>query len=437
MYVLCFIFCSGGHHLYMNVNSIRFRNGSLVVPEHIIVPVIPGDGVGTELWMATQPVVEAAIYASYGDNRSIKWTILDAGKDAFNRTGDWLPQETIDHIQAHLIALKGPLETPVGGGIRSINVQLRKVFDLYACVRPIRWFPGVPSPVKSPEMVDIVVFRENTEDTYCGVEWDIDHPDHPRLMNFLRDTLKVTDIRFPQSSSIGLKPISREGTERLFESAFQYAKQMERSSITIIHKGNIMKYTEGRFRDWGYDYLETHHSDHVFTWKHYIELSNQEGSERADDALCIAKEAGKIIVNDCIADAFFQQALLQPGSFSIVVATNLNGDYISDALAAQVGGIGISPGANINYHTGQAIFEATHGTAPSLAGKNRANPCAMILSVVMMLDYIGWYEPARLIESSIQYLIRRKIVTSDFQMPNATVLTTSEFSQRIIEIINR
>ncbi len=397
---------------------------------NIAIPVIPGDGVGNELWAASQRVIDAAIKNTHTPH--IKWIPLLAGQLAYEQTGEWLPNETLDTIKKHKIAIKGPLATPIGGGIRSLNVQLRKHFDLFCCIRPIRWFSGVPAPVKKPENINMVIFRENTEDTYCGIEWDYADPINKKLIKYLQNELNVQDIRFPNTSSIGLKPVSKEGSERLFESVFQYAKKTKRSPITIIHKGNIMKYTEGRFRDWGTNYLERHYPNEIFTWRDYQNIEKKHGKDHAKKAETDAIQNGKIIVNDCIADAFFQNALLYPERYNLVVATNLNGDYVSDALAAQVGGIGISPGANINDQTNIAIFEATHGTAPDIAGLNIANPCALLLSACMALRHIQYPKPADIIESAISDTIASKIVTADFKIADATTVGTAEFANHLI-----
>lgn len=399
------------------------------------IPVITGDGIGPEVWEATELLVKTALKTCYGNTKTLNWIPVLAGKTAFEKTGSWLPDETIAAIKEHTIAIKGPLETPVGKGIRSINVQLRKTFDLYACVRPITWFRGVPSPVKSPEDVDITVFRENTEDIYTGIEWPMESDENKALIRYLQTELNVNNIRFPNTSALSIKPISQEGSERIVESAFHYAKKHARKVITLVHKGNIMKYTEGSFRDWSYSFLEDKYADDVFTMQQYREIVAEQGASKADSALLAAQHAGRIVVNDCIADAFFQNVLLDPTQFSVVVTTNLNGDYISDALAAQVGGIGISPGANINYSTGYAIFEATHGTAPGIVGQNKANPSALLLSACLMLDYIKWHEAASCIRNALQLCFDQGHYTADFSVPGVTPVSTSEFCSAVKKTI--
>ncbi len=399
---------------------------------HKTIPYISGDGIGPEIWDATEAVVNEAVKHCYGNDRHITWKKILAGKEAYTQTNTWLPEETIDAIKDYGMAIKGPLETPVGGGIQSLNVQLRRRLDLYACVRPITWIPGVPSPVKNPEQVNMTIFRENTEDIYTGIEWPYDSPENKRLIKFLKEDLNVTAIRFPESSGISIKPISREGTERIIDAAYHYAITHKQKRLTLVHKGNIMKYTEGHFRDWGYDYLKKTYPQSVFIWKDYEDIKKESNLDTANQALDKAEKEGLLIVDDCIADAFFQNALLIPEKYSVIVTTNLNGDYISDALAAQVGGIGISPGANINYNTGHAIFEATHGTAPSLIGLKKANPSALLLSATMMLDYMGWTEASSAITQAIKQTIDHKIVTHDFDMRHATIVGTTEYANAII-----
>lgn len=407
--------------------------------EEQIIPYIPGDGIGQEIWQASQPVFDAALAKAYNGEKKIIWQEILAGEKAFNQTGEWLPEATLDAIHHAKIAIKGPLTTPVGGGIRSINVTLRQKLDLFACVRPVRYFEGVPSPVKEPEKTDMVIFRENTEDVYAGIEFAIDEPKTKKIIDFLQKELDVTNIRFPETSGIGIKPISKEGSQRLIRSAIEYAIKQGRKSVTLVHKGNIMKFTEGGFKNWGYDLAENSFNDTAFTMRQFDKIKSQDGLKTAQTALKEAQEAGKVIINDVIADNFLQQILLYPERYDVVATTNLNGDYISDALAAQVGGIGISPGANINYHTGYAIFEATHGTAPDIAGLGKANPSSLLLSGVMMLEHLGWQEAADLITTAIETAIVNKQVTSDFadQLADATRLTTQEFGTHLITLINK
>lgn len=407
--------------------------------EEKIIPYIPGDGVGQEIWQASQNVFDAAITKAYNGEKKIVWQEILAGEKSFNETGEWLPEATLDAIHAAKIAIKGPLTTPVGGGIRSINVTLRQKLDLFACVRPVRYFDGVPSPVKEPEKTDMVIFRENTEDVYAGIEFAIDDPKTKKIIDFLQNELDVTNIRFPETSGIGIKPISKEGSQRLVYAAIEYAIKQGRKSVTLVHKGNIMKFTEGGFKTWGYEVAENSFSAATFTMRQFDDIKATDGLETAQNALKAAKEAGKVIINDVIADNFLQQILLYPERYDVVATTNLNGDYISDALAAQVGGIGISPGANINYHTGYAIFEATHGTAPDIAGLGKANPSSLLLSGVMMFEYLGWQEAADLITSAIETALINKQVTSDFasQLNDATLLTTQEFGDHLITLLNK
>ena len=406
--------------------------------EEKIVPYIPGDGVGQEIWQASQPVFDAAIQKAYQGQKKILWQEILAGEKAFDQTGEWLPEATLEAIHEAKIAIKGPLTTPVGGGIRSINVTLRQKLDLFACVRPVRYFKGVPSPVKEPDKTDMVIFRENTEDVYAGIEFAIDDPKTKKIIDFLQQELDVTSIRFPETSGIGIKPISKEGSQRLVHSAIDYAVKQGRKSVTLVHKGNIMKFTEGGFKNWGYDLAESSFKETTFTMRQFDKIKTDKGADAAQTALKEAQDSGKVIINDVIADNFLQQILLYPERYDVVATTNLNGDYISDALAAQVGGIGISPGANINYHTGYAIFEATHGTAPDIAGLGKANPSSLLLSGVMMLEYFGWQEAANLITQAIEQALVRKQVTSDFahQLPDATLLSTQEFGEYLITLLN-
>lgn len=406
--------------------------------EEKVIPYIPGDGIGLEIWQASQPVIDAALAKAYNGDKKIIWEEVYAGEKAFNETGEWLPEETLTKIHEAKVAIKGPLTTPVGGGIRSINVTLRQKLDLYACVRPVRYFTGVPSPVKEPEKTDMVIFRENTEDVYAGIEFPIGSEETTKLIDFLTKELHVKNIRFPESSALGIKPISKEGSQRLVRSAIEYAIQQGRKSVTLVHKGNIMKFTEGGFKEWGYDVAENSFSDATFTIRQYDRIKSSDGIEVAEKAFKDAIQAGKIMIKDVIADNFLQQILLYPEKYDVVATTNLNGDYISDALAAQVGGIGISPGGNINFQTGHAIFEATHGTGPDIAGLGKANPCSLLLSAVMMLEYFGWQEAADLITQAIETALQQEKVTSDFaqQLASATLLTTQEFGEELIQIIN-
>tara|TARA_B100000408_G_C10310661_1_gene228686 strand:- start:3571 stop:4797 length:1227 start_codon:yes stop_codon:yes gene_type:complete len=399
--------------------SITAENGMLQVPAMPIIPFIEGDGIGPDIWKASVRVFDSAVEKAFGDTKKIEWLEVLAGEKAYNQTGEWLPQATLDSITEHRVAIKGPLTTPIGGGIRSLNVALRQKLDLYACVRPVRWFEGVPSPVKQPELVNMVIFRENTEDIYAGIEWMAGTADLDKVKSFLVDEMGVTNIRFPDTASLGIKPVSREGTERLVRAALDTALKQGRKTLTLVHKGNIMKFTEGAFRDWGYD------------------LARREyGAEDLDGGpwQVIRKDGKELIVKDVIADAFLQQILLRPAEYDIIATLNLNGDYISDALAAIVGGIGIAPGANINYTSGHAIFEATHGTAPKYAGKDQVNPSSVILSGAMMLEYMGWQEAAALIEKGIEGAIAQKRVTYDFHrlMDGATKLKCSEFGDEIV-----
>ncbi|MDX2133786.1 MAG: NADP-dependent isocitrate dehydrogenase [Saprospiraceae bacterium] len=411
------------------------RAGKLKVPNDPIIPFIEGDGTGPDIWAASVRVFDAAVEKAFGGTKKIVWREVLAGEKAFNKTGNWLPQETLDVINEYKVAIKGPLTTPVGGGIRSLNVALRQELDLYACLRPVRWFRGVPSPVKEPGLVDMVIFRENTEDIYAGIEYLSGTPEAEKMLRFLQDELGVKKIRFPKTSSFGIKPVSVEGTERLVRAALEYAFKYKRKSLTIVHKGNIMKFTEGKFKDWGYALAEREFGDRVFTWAQYDRIKEAQGEDAANKAQADALAAGKMLVKDVIADAFLQQILLRPAEYDVIATLNLNGDYVSDALAAQVGGIGIAPGANINYKTGHAIFEATHGTAPKYAGKDMVNPSSVILSGVMMFEYMGWTKVSKLIVKGLERSIRSKRVTYDFErlMKGATKLKCSEFGSEIIK----
>ena len=418
----------------MNGSAITIKKGKLKVPSDPIIPFIEGDGIGPDIWAASVRVIDAAVEKAFGGKKKIIWKEVLAGEKAYNKTGNWLPQETLDQISEYKVAIKGPLTTPVGGGIRSLNVALRQQLDLYACVRPVRWFRGVPSPVKEPGLVNMTIFRENTEDIYAGIEYMAGTPEVQKVIGFLEQEMGVKKIRFPESSSIGIKPVSQEGTERLVRAALEHAFLYKHKSLTLVHKGNIMKFTEGKFKDWGYALAEREYGDRVFTWVQYDRIKAEQGEDAANKAQNDAIAAGKLIVKDVIADAFLQQILLRPSEYDVIATLNLNGDYVSDALAAQVGGIGIAPGANINYVSGHAIFEATHGTAPKYAGKDMVNPSSVILSAVMMLEYMGWNKAAKLIVRGLERSIRKKRVTYDFErlMKGATKLRCSEFGDEII-----
>jgi isocitrate dehydrogenase len=413
--------------------KITVDNGKLVVPNNPVIPFIEGDGTGPDIWKASVRVLDAAVEKAYKGEKKIAWFEVFAGEKSFNQYSEWLPEDTLTAVREYLIAIKGPLTTPVGGGIRSINVALRQELDLYACVRPVQYFDGVPSPVKHPELTDMVIFRENTEDIYAGVEWAEGTPEVKKVIDFLQNEMGVKKIRFPETSGIGIKPVSKDGTERLVRAAINYAIENNRKSVTLVHKGNIMKFTEGAFKTWGYAVAEAEFGDKVFTWAQYDRIKAEGGD--ADKAQKEAEAAGKIIVKDVIADAFLQQILTRPAEYDVVATLNLNGDYVSDALAAQVGGIGIAPGANINYLTGHAIFEATHGTAPKYAGLDKVNPSSVILSGEMMLRHLGWNEAADLIINSMEKTISAKTVTYDFArlMEGAQELKCSEFADALIQ----
>ncbi|MFI2131664.1 NADP-dependent isocitrate dehydrogenase [Lysinibacillus fusiformis] len=416
-------------------NKIVVENGVLNVPNNPVIPFIEGDGIGPDIWAAASRVIDAAVEKAYNGEKKIEWLEVLAGEKAFNQTGEWLPQETLDKINEYLIAIKGPLTTPIGGGIRSLNVALRQQLDLYVCLRPVRHFDGVPSPVKRPEDVDMVIFRENTEDIYAGIEFESGSEQAQKIINFLQSEFGVNQIRFPETSGIGVKPVSKEGTERLVRSAIEYAIKHKRPSVTLVHKGNIMKFTEGGFKKWGYELAEKEFADQTFTWNQYDAIKAEQGEEAANKAQSDALAAGKILVKDSIADIFLQQILTRPTEFDVVATMNLNGDYISDALAAQVGGIGSAPGANINYVTGHAIFEATHGTAPKYAGLDKVNPSSVLLSGVLMLEHLGWQEAADMITKSVENTISSKVVTYDFArlMDGATEVKCSEFANELIK----
>ncbi|OWP63561.1 isocitrate dehydrogenase (NADP(+)) [Hymenobacter amundsenii] len=415
--------------------KITIKNGKLNVPDQPIIPFIEGDGTGPDIWAASVRVFDAAVEKAYNGKRKLEWKEVLAGEKAFKQVNNWLPNETLDAFREYLVGIKGPLTTPVGGGIRSLNVALRQELDLYACVRPVRWFEGVPSPVKQPELTDMVIFRENTEDIYAGIEYMNGTPQAQKMLEFLQDEMGVKKIRFPETSSFGIKPVSKEGTERLVRAAIEYAIEHKKPSVTLVHKGNIMKFTEGAFKTWGYELAEREFGDKVYTWAQYDKVLAKQGQEMADAQQKLALDSGKILIKDSIADAFLQQILLRPADYSVVATLNLNGDYISDALAAIVGGIGIAPGANINYLTGHAIFEATHGTAPKYAGLDKVNPGSVILSGALMLEHLGWNEAAALIYKGLEAAIAAKRVTYDFerQMEGATLLKCSEFADEIIQ----
>ncbi|MBC1230113.1 NADP-dependent isocitrate dehydrogenase [Listeria booriae] len=414
--------------------KIQVVDGVLQTPNNPVIPFIEGDGTGPDIWRASKRVLDEAVKKAYNGEKAIAWKEVLAGEKAFNETGEWLPQATLDTIDEFLIAIKGPLTTPIGGGIRSLNVALRQELDLYVCLRPVRYFTGVPSPVKRPEDTDMVIFRENTEDIYAGIEFKEGSDEAKKLIDFLKTEFGVNKIRFPETSGIGVKPVSKEGTERLVRAAIEYAIKENRKSVTLVHKGNIMKFTEGAFKTWGYELAEREFGNQVFTWAEYDRIVEAEGADAANAKQDAALAAGKILIKDSIADIFLQQILTRPAEFDVVATMNLNGDYISDALAAQVGGIGIAPGANINYQTGHAIFEATHGTAPKYANLDKVNPSSVILSGTLLLEHIGWGEAADLIIKSMEKTIADKTVTYDFArlMDGATEVKCSEFADALI-----
>jgi isocitrate dehydrogenase len=421
----------------MTPEKIRLENGKLIVPENPIIPFIEGDGTGPDIWKSSVRVFDAAVQKVYNGKRKIAWKEVLAGEKAFKQTGNWMPDDTLAGFREYLVGIKGPLTTPVGEGMRSLNVALRQILDLYTCYRPVRYFNGVPSPVKRPELVDMHIFRENTEDIYSGIEFMNGKPETEKVKKFLIEEMGVKSIRFPNTSSIGIKPVSVEGTERLVRQAIKYAIEKKLPSVTIVHKGNIMKFTEGAFMKWGYALAEREFANNVFTWSQHKIISDKQGPETADKMLKQAEAAGKVIVKDVIADAFLQQILTRPAEYSVIATLNLNGDYISDALAAIVGGIGIAPGANINFETGHAIFEATHGTAPKYADLDKVNPGSVILSGALMFDYMGWSEATERIYTGLEKTIQSKQVTYDFHrlMENAKLLKTSEFADAIISNI--
>ena len=403
-----------------NGEKISFIKGQLNVPNNPIIPFIEGDGIGPDIWYASQKVFNKAVAKAYDGEKNIVWKEVFAGRKSNEKVGSWLPEETLDSIREYLIAIKGPLTTPVGGGMRSLNVSLRQILDLYACVRPVKWFEGVPSPVKKPDLVNMIIFRENTEDIYAGIEWMQGTKEVEKVIRFLKEQMLVKEIRFPATSSIGIKPVSIEGTERIVRASMDYAIANKRKSLTIVHKGNIMKFTEGKFKDWGYELVKREYGGEDYEGGPWQVVDNN---------------GTQLIIKDVIADAFLQQILLRPSEYDVIVTLNLNGDYISDALAAIVGGIGIAPGANINYTTGHALFEATHGTAPKYAGKDMVNPSSLILSGVMMLEYMGWQSAADLINKGILGAIESKTVTYDFHrlMNDATKVSCSGFGEEIIK----
>lgn len=415
--------------------QISIDNGVLQVPNNPIIPFIEGDGTGRDIWRASKRVLDAAVEKAYSGSKKIAWYEVFAGEKAFNEFGEWLPADTLTAIREYIVAIKGPLTTPIGGGIRSLNVALRQELDLYTCLRPVRYFNGVPSPVKRPELVDMVIFRENTEDIYAGIEYAEGSEQVKKVIAFLQNEMGVNKIRFPETSGIGIKPVSAEGSKRLARAAIEYAIKHGRKSVTLVHKGNIMKFTEGAFKNWGYEVAEQEFADKTFTWGQYDRIKEAEGVDAANKAQAEAEAAGKIIVKDAIADIALQQVLTRPTDFDVIATLNLNGDYLSDALAAQVGGIGIAPGANINYLTGHAIFEATHGTAPKYADKDVVNPGSVILSGVMMLEHLGWQEAADLIYKGMETSINNKTVTYDFArlMEGATEVKCSAFADEIIK----
>jgi isocitrate dehydrogenase len=419
-----------------NGEAITLKDGKMVVPNHPVLPFIEGDGTGPDIWRASVRVLDAAVAKAYGGSRSIVWHEVLAGQKAFDQTGNWLPDETLDAFRKYLVGIKGPLTTPIGGGIRSLNVALRQILDLYVCLRPVRWFQGVPSPVKAPEKVDMVIFRENTEDIYAGIEFQAGSAEAAKVLAFLEKEFPASykKVRFPGTSGIGFKPVSQEGSERLIRAAIEYALAQKRKSVTIVHKGNIMKFTEGAFRNWGYALAEREYGDRVYTWEQWERTKAAQGEDAANAEQKAALGAGKVLIKDAIADITLQQVLTRPDEFDVIATLNLNGDYLSDALAAQVGGIGIAPGGNINYATGHAVFEATHGTAPKYANLDRVNPGSVILSGEMMFRYMGWNEAADLIIKGMDGAIGARTVTYDFArlMQGATEVKCSAFGDAII-----
>lgn len=421
------------------MNSISFQNNSLLVPDTPVIPFIEGDGIGKEITLSVRKVIDCAVKSAYNNKKKIEWLEVLAGEKAYNATGNWLPIETMNAFRQYLVGIKGPLTTPVGEGIRSLNVALRQELDLFVCLRPVRWFKGVATPLLHPEKVNITIFRENTEDIYAGIEWNAGTPELKKVLKFLQEEMGVAKIRFPETTSIGVKPVSVEGTERLVRAAIRYAIDNRLPNVTLVHKGNIMKFTEGGFKKWGYALAEREFPNETFTENKFNKIKTERGLDAAVVAYNEAKDTGKVFVKDVIADAFLQNTLLKPEEYAVVATLNLNGDYISDQLAAMVGGIGIAPGANINYNTGHAIFEATHGTAPDIAGKNIANPCSMLLSGVMMLEYMGWNEAGAKITLALEQLFVSGIATSDLArfMQQGKALSTTDFADSIINEIEK
>jgi len=416
--------------------AIEYSGGKFLIPDRPIIPFIEGDGTGRDIWKASQRVFDAAVERAYGGKRRIVWFEVFAGEKAFNKFHEWLPQETVDAARDFRVAIKGPLTTPVGGGIRSLNVALRQMLDLYVCLRPVRWFKGVPSPVRHPEKVDMVIFRENTEDIYAGIEFESGTPENRKFLELFKQSFPkaYAKIRFPDSSGIGIKPVSKQGSERLIRSALGYAISNKRKSVTLVHKGNIQKFTEGAFRNWGYQLAEAEFAAHTYTWEQWERTKAAKGEKEANAEMDAAKKAGRVILKDAIADITLQQVLTRPDEFDVIATLNLNGDYLSDALAAQVGGIGIAPGGNINYLTGHAVFEATHGTAPKYANLDKVNPGSVILSGEMMFRYLGWTEAADAIIGAMDRTIGQKTVTYDFArlMEGAQEVSTSAFGDALI-----
>ena len=421
-------------------SKIQMDNGKLLVPDNPVIPFIEGDGIGPDIWNASVRVFDAAVEKAYSGEREIDWLEVYAGEKAFNKFNNWLPDETIEQCREYLVSIKGPLTTPIGGGMRSLNVALRQLLDLYVCLRPVRWYKGVPSPVKSPENVDMVIFRENTEDIYAGIEFEEGTKSNQKFLSLFKESFpeEYSKIRFPESSGIGIKTVSIEGSERLLRSAFEYAIENNRKSVTFVHKGNIMKYTEGAFRNWGYELAEREFGDHVYTWDQWERTKAEKSEDAANQEQSEAIESGAILVKDAIADITLQQVLTRPSEFDVIATMNLNGDYLSDALAAQVGGIGIAPGGNLNYTTGHAVFEATHGTAPKYTDLDKVNPGSVILSGEMMFRYMGWSEAADLIVQSMDATIQKKTVTYDFArlMGNIDPIKCSEFGDELIKNMN-
>ena len=416
------------------MNQITVDKNKLTVPDNPTIPFIEGDGIGKEISASVRQIVDKAVEKVYNGQKKINWKEVYAGEKAYNKFGTWLPEETMDAFRKYLVGIKGPLTTPVGEGMRSLNVALRQELDLYVCLRPVRWFKGVATPLLHPEKVHVTIFRENTEDIYAGIEWNAGTTEVEKVLKFLKEEMGVAKIRFPETTSIGVKPVSVEGTERLVRSAILYAIENKLPSVTLVHKGNIMKFTEGGFKKWGYALAEREFPEDTFTENKFNKIKAERGLEAAVAAYNEAVDGGKVFIKDVIADAFLQNTLLKPEEYSVIATLNLNGDYISDQLAAMVGGIGIAPGANINYKTGHAIFEATHGTAPDIAGKNKANPCSMLLSAVMMLEYMGWNEAGDLITSSLETLFEKGIATGDLArfMKNGQAKSTSEFAGEVV-----